>query len=240
MSFIDEYFVQARVTPEQMDSLWAMGWRHFECHFFRYSVSRRQGGFRTVIPLRVTLSKFAPSRSQKRAINRNRDLRVVIRDTFIDQIKEELFYRHRERFKENTPDSIYHFLSEDPSVEPCNNREICVYDGDNLVAASFLDIGRQSTSAVYAMFEPAESKRSLGIFTMLEAIRYSRELGCMYYYPGYAYREPSFYDYKKNFSGTEYYDWKGEWKPFPRGGEEAERQRDSETARWRDGETERR
>jgi leucyl-tRNA---protein transferase len=240
MTFIDEYFVRARVTPEQMDSLWAMGWRHFECYFFRYSASRGQGGFRTVIPLRVVLSKFEPSRSQKRVMTRNRDLRVVIRDTFIDEIKEELFYRHRERFKKNAPDSIHDFLSEDPSVEPCSNREICVYDGDNLVAASFLDIGGQSTSAVYAMFEPAESKRSLGVFTMLEAIRYSRELGCKYYYPGYAYREPSVYDYKKNFSGAEYYDWKGEWKPFPRGGGEAERQRYSEMERRRDGETERR
>jgi Putative arginyl-tRNA:protein arginylyltransferase len=90
-------------------------------------------------------------------------------------------------------------------------------DGDRLLAASFLDIGRQSTSAVYAMFEPSESKRSLGVFTMLEAIRHSRELGCKYYYHGYAYREPSVYDYKKNFAGTEYYDWSEGWKPFTRG-----------------------
>jgi leucyl-tRNA---protein transferase len=216
MSFIDEYFVRAQVTPEQMDSLWALGWRHFGNHFFRYSASRHRSGFRTVIPLRVELSNFAPSRSQKRALARNRDLSVVIRDTFIDEAKKELFYRHRERFKENVPDSIYDFLSEAPSVEPCRNREICVYDGDSLLAASFLDIGGQSTSSVYAMFELSESKRSLGVFTMLEAIRYSRELGCRYYYPGYAYREPSFYDYKKNFAGSEYYDWKEGWKPFTR------------------------
>jgi leucyl-tRNA---protein transferase len=215
MSFIDEYFVRARVTPEQMDSLWALGWRHFGNHFFRYSASRHQGGFRTVIPLRVDLSKFAPSRSQKRAMARNRDLRVVIRDTFIDNLKKELFYRHRVRFKNNVPNSIYYFLSKAPSVEPCPNQEICVYDGDRLLAVSFLDIGAQSTSAVYAMFEPSESKRSLGVFTMLEAIRRSRELGYRYYYPGYAYREPSFYDYKKNFAGSEFFDWKGEWKLFP-------------------------
>jgi leucyl-tRNA---protein transferase len=216
MSFIDEYFVRARATPEQMDFLWALGWRHFGSYFFRYSASLRRGEFLTVIPLRVDLSKFEPSRSQKRAVARNRDLRVVIRDTFIDEVKQGLFYRHRERFKDNIPDSIYDFLSEDPAFEPCRNREICVYGGDSLLAASFLDIGGRSTSAVYAMFEPSESKRSLGVFTMLEAIRYSRELGCRYYYPGYAYREPSIYDYKKNFAGSEYYDWEGEWKPFTR------------------------
>lgn len=214
MSVIDEYFVRAWATPEQMDYLWALGWRHFGNYFFRYSASHTPGGFRTVMPLRVDLLKFAPSRSQRRALARNSDLRVVIRDTFIDEVKEGLFYRHRERFEDNIPDSIYDFLSEEPAAEPCPNREICAYDGDRLLAASFLDIGGQSTSAVYAMFEPSESKRSLGVFTMLEAIRYSRGLGCKYYYPGYAYREPSSYDYKKNFAGSEYYDWEGEWKPF--------------------------
>jgi arginine-tRNA-protein transferase len=51
---------------------------------------------------------------------------------------------------------------------------------------------------------------------MLEAIRYSRELGRKYYYPGYAYHEQSVYDYKKNFAGSEFYDWVGEWKPYER------------------------
>src|SRR5262245_14494206 len=231
MSFIEEYFVRARVSPEQMDSLWALGWRHFGNYFFRYSASHHWGGFRTVMPLRIDLSKFAPSRSQKRAMSRNRDLHVVIRETVIDGVKEELFYRHRERFKDNVPDSIYDFLTKAPSVEPCPNQEICVYDGDRLLAASFLDIGAQSTSAVYAMFEPSESKRSLGVFTMLEAIRRSRELGCRYYYPGYAYREPSVYDYKKNFAGSEYYDWIEGWRPFTKedGETEGRRARETET-----------
>jgi len=215
MNFINEYFLRAQATPEQMDFLWALGWRHFGNYFFRYSASHHWDGVRTVMPLRVDLAKFALSRSQKRALARNRDLRVAIRDTLIDAVKEDLFYRHRERFKENIPDSIHDFLSDEPAVEPCHNREICVYDGDELLAASFLDIGGSATSAVYAMFDPSQSKRSLGVFTMLEAIRYSREIGCKYYYPGYAYRESSFYDYKKNFA-SEYYDWREGWRPFTR------------------------
>jgi arginine-tRNA-protein transferase len=218
MTFINEYFLRAQATPEQMDFLWAQGWRHFGEYFFRYSVGSQWGG-QTVIPLRVDLMRFALSRSQKRIIAKNREAQVVIRDTFVDEAKEDLFYRHRHRFKENVPDSIYSFLSGEPAATPCRNREICVYDGDQLVAASFLDIGLVATSAVYAIFDPDESDRSLGIFTMLEAIRYSRELNCRYYYPGYAYREPSVYDYKKNFHGLEYFDWKGAWRPFPRGGQ---------------------
>jgi leucyl-tRNA---protein transferase len=214
MVTLDQHLICANVSPEQMDGLWADGWRHFGTYFFRYSMSLHWGGIHTVIPLRVDLTKFAPSRSQKRVLARNRDLLVVVRDTFIDEIKENLFYRHRERFKNNIPDSIYDFLSDEPADTPCRNHEICVYDGDRLLAASFLDIGSTSTSAVYAMFDLEESKRSLGIFTILLAIRYSIELNCRYYYLGYAYREPSIYDYKKNFNGLEYLDWRKGWQPM--------------------------
>lgn len=211
---LNQYFFSEHATPEQMDELWAQGWRHFGTYFFRYSVARHWGGRRNVMPLRVDLPRFIPSGSQKRALARNRDLQVVIRDTFIDEDKEALFYRHRERFKENIPDSLYNFLADEPARVPCRNQEISVYDGDRLIAASFLDIGRAATSAVYAMFAPEESKRSLGIFTMLEAIRHSQALGCRYYYPGYAYHEPSHYDYKKNFAGLEYLDWAHGWRPL--------------------------
>ncbi|MGH9837758.1 MAG: arginine-tRNA-protein transferase [Blastocatellia bacterium] len=217
MIFLDEYFLRAEVTAEQLDWLLAQGWRHFGTYFYRYAVSSQWGHWgevRHVLPLRIALERFSPSRSQRRVMAKNRDLRVVIRDTFIDDDKVDLFYSHRERFNDNLPDSIYTFLSDEPATVPCTNREICVYDGDRLLAVSFLDIGCDSTSAVYAMFDPDESRRSLGIFTMLEAIRYSRELNCRYYYPGYAYREPSIYDYKKNFAGVECFDWQGGWAPL--------------------------
>src|SRR5262245_3511595 len=142
MTFINEYFMCAQAMPEQMDFLWAHGWRHFGEYFFRYSVWRQWGDVMTVIPLRVDLTKFVLSRSQKRIIAKNRNAQVVIRDTFIDEAKEDLFYSHRNRFKEHVPDSIYSFLSGDPANAPCRNREICIYDGNRLVAASFLDIGR--------------------------------------------------------------------------------------------------
>lgn len=218
MIFIDEYFLLNRAAPSEMDFLWSNGWRHFGVYFFRYSTSSHWGGRKHVLPLRIELSRFEPSRSQKRILAKNRDLRVIIRDAFIDEIKEDLFYSHRERFKDNLPDSIYTFLSDEPAVKPCRTREICVYDGERLLAVSFLDVGVNSTSAVYAMFDVDSSQRSLGIFTMLEAIRYSRELNCRYYYPGYAYIEPSIYDYKKNFTGLESFDWQGSWTPFEKGG----------------------
>jgi arginyl-tRNA--protein-N-Asp/Glu arginylyltransferase len=208
---INEYFVATRVTASEMDLLWAEGWRHFGTYFFRYSTAEHEGARCHVLPLRLKLSAFEPSRSQKRVLKRNQDIQIVIRDPLIDTAKVALFERHRKRFKQNVPDSLHDFMSERPATVPCRCQEICVYDGGRLLAVSFLDIGEAATSAVYAAFDPSESQRSLGILTMLYAIGQSRALGCLYYYPGYAYREPSFYDYKKRFAGLEGLDWEGGW-----------------------------
>jgi arginyl-tRNA--protein-N-Asp/Glu arginylyltransferase len=212
---INEYFMADRVEPFEMDSLWAEGWRHFGPYFFRYSFSAHDSSLCHVLPLRIRLDQFSPSRSQRRILKKNEDLRVVIRDATLDPEKQGLFERHRRRFKENVPDSIYDFMSPQPASVPCLDQEICAYRDDDLLAMSFLDIGEFATSAVYAAFEPVESKRSLGIFTMLCAIAHSQSLGCEYYYPGYAYVEPSTYDYKKRFSGLEYFDWDAGWRNHP-------------------------
>jgi len=211
---INEYFLESSVTASEMDHLWEQGWRHFGVYFFRYSMAESDGKWCHVLPLRLKLSDFALSRSQQRVLKKNSDVEVVIRDAFIDPDKEGLFLRHRERFKQNVPNSIHDFMSDEPASVPCRNQEICVYDGKRLLAVSFLDIGEEATSAVYAAFEPTEARRSLGIFTMLCAIGHSQAMGCRYYYPGYAYREPSVYDYKKRFAGLEAFDWTGAWKLF--------------------------
>lgn len=211
---INEYFIAGSVGASEMDLLWTQGWRHFGTYFFRYSIADHEGSLCHVLPLRLKLANFNLSRSQERVLKRNRDVEVVIRDAVIDPAKEALFLRHRERFRQNVPDSLNDFMSACPATVPCRNQEICVYEGDRLMAASFLDIGEEATSAVYAAFEPTEARRSLGIFTMLCAIEKSRALGCRYYYPGYAYREPSMYDYKKRFSGLEAFDWEAKWRPL--------------------------
>ena len=66
------------------------------------------------------------------------------------------------------------------------------------------------------MFDPAFAHRSLGIFTMLKEIAFAMENGKEFYYQGYSYEGPSFYDYKNVFAGLRAYDWNGNWS-FVRG-----------------------
>ena len=211
---INEEFYADQVLPEQMDSLWAMGWRHFGRHFFRYNVGFLIDDLRFVLPLRIRLSDLTFSKSQRRVLRRNADLDVTVRPINIDAATEALFTRHKTRFNHGVPESIYNFVSRDQADSPCEAMEIRVTKDRELLAVSYFDIGRNSTSGIYAMFEPTITGRSLGIFTMLKEIEYSHQTGREFYYQGYAYQGPSFYDYKKRFRSTEAFDWRHDWVAY--------------------------
>lgn len=212
----DQQFLCLEASAEEMDRFWAEGWRHFGIFFFRYRTAVHGKKTFTVLPLRLDVSRFALTRSLKRVVAINRDLTSLIQPASVDKVKKALFSKHRLRFKENVPTSLSNFLSPLPATVPCRNLELCVYLGKKLTAVTFLDLGQTATSAVYAMFDPGEAKRSLGILLMLHSIQFTREQGYRYYYPGYAYREPFAYDYKKRFLGLEYLDWQTGWKPYVR------------------------
>lgn len=219
---INEYTYLDKVGPESMDYLWAHGWRHFSNYFFRYSSINQKfdspsKGFTkkfTVTPLRIYLKDFTLNRSQKRVLKKNCDLTIQLQNAFVNSTIEDLFEKHKKRFTENIPDSIYDFISSQPATVPCHCQSLCLYLKHHLVGISFLDIGNISTSSVYQCFDPLESKRSLGILMILLTIDYSQKLGKKYYYPGYAYKEASYYDYKKAFNALEYFDWQNNWLPL--------------------------
>jgi leucyl-tRNA---protein transferase len=209
--FVNEQFLADTVSPGRLDALLADGWRHFGNQFFRYSYAFYEMDLRKVVPLRVRLENFTLSKSQRRTLKRNADLVTVVRPIEITAVGEELFHRHKRRFKIGVPESIYDFVSLKPSIEPCEAFEIAVYDDRRVVALSYFDIGASASSGIYAMFDPDLSQRRLGIFTLLKEIEFSIAAGKTFYYQGYAYEEESFYDYKKRIRGSEAFDWRGNW-----------------------------
>ncbi len=212
--FINEEFFTMSVSPPQLDTLLASGWRHFGEQFFRYNLNFYNGELRRVLPLRIRLADFEISKSQRRVLKKNQDLQIVFRPIEITPEKEDLFERHKQRFNHAVPDSLYDFLSFEPASIPCQALEVAVYQDKKLLAASFFDVGATTVSAIYAMFEPTEISRSLGIFTMLLTIDFASKNGKTFYYSGYAYEGNSFYDYKKRFSALETFDWKETWISF--------------------------
>ncbi|CAN5719373.1 arginyltransferase [soil metagenome] len=214
LELINELFYCDFVPAEGMDALWSEGWRHFGSQFFRYNFGIYNEEIRRVLPLRIRLADFTLSKAQRRILRRNEDVHVEIVPIEITDAAVELFHRHKLRFDHGIPESIYDFLSPQPATLPCEAKEVRVSLGGRLLAASYFDLGKNSTSGIYGMFDPDESKRSLGIFTMLKEIQFATERGKQFYYLGYAYKGESFYDYKKRFRGTESFDWNDNWTRF--------------------------
>ncbi|MDQ3087986.1 MAG: arginine-tRNA-protein transferase [Acidobacteriota bacterium] len=212
--FINEEFYALTVTPRRIDALLANGWRHFGTQFYRYNLSFYEGRICRVFPLRIRLAAFSLSKNKRRILKKNQDLQIIIRPIEITKEKERLFKRHKQRFKRGVPFSLYDFLSFDAAKVPCEALEVCVYDNEKLLAASFFDVGETAISSIYAMFEPTETSRSLGIFTMLLEIEFAQTFGKEFYYQGYCYEGNSFYDYKKRFRALEKFDWNGNWESF--------------------------
>ena len=203
-----------RIKPGNLDKLLANGYRHFGSNFFRYSISEHENEFVDVIPLRINLKEFRLSKSQRRILKKNKDCRFVFSELDINNGVNDLFHIHKQKFKFGIPPSIHTFLGDDLNDYPCGVVQLSVYNENILYSVSFLDVGENSTSSIYGMYHPEYSNLSPGIFTMLKEIEYSIENNKNYYYSGYCYNVPSYYDYKKYFSGLEYYNWQGSWIPF--------------------------
>lgn len=213
-SYIHEEFYASQIEQARLDALLAEGWRHFGEHFFRYNLGWYQNNIRTVIPLRIRLDSFSFSKSQRKILNKNKDLQTFIRPINITSATIEMFETHRLRFAENIPQSIHTFLSYEPATVPCEAFEIAVYKDEKMIAQSFFDVGIDSVSSIYGIFSPEITDRSLGILTMLLEIDFALKNNKKYFYHGYAYEGNSFYDYKKRFRALERFDWQGNWEEF--------------------------
>ncbi|MFZ4766363.1 MAG: arginine-tRNA-protein transferase [Roseimicrobium sp.] len=205
--FIDETFHAEQVRPELMDLLWAQGWRHFGVNFFRYNLMESQGDIQSIAPLRIRLDAFDLTKSQRRVLRKNADVVTEVLPATLHPEVCAMFERHKQRFADNVPTSLETFLGSTPESGPCQCLELrCRINGE-LAAVSFFDVGLESISSVYALFEPTYSARSLGIFTMLFEVLWAMTHGKRFAYPGYATHGSSRYDYKKQFRSLETYDW---------------------------------
>lgn len=210
--FVMENRTLEQLKPDEVDAYWADGWRHFGSDFFRSSLMVEEMAIKRQVALRLAVEEFQPSKSQRRTMRRNEDLEFSFGPATPGPAEVELFEKHKQRFETNVPSSLTEFLGSRPDGVPCACSQLSVRSEGRLIATSFLALGRTSCSSVYAVFDPAESRRRLGIQTMLTEIAYARELGLKHYYSGYATVEASCYDYKKQFAGLSYFDWQGEWR----------------------------
>jgi arginine-tRNA-protein transferase len=205
-------------TPIEIDQIWADGWRNFGAYFFRnqFDYIEAQQEWVNIIPLRINLEKFSWRKHQSKLLRRSQGISTVrYQPIAITPSVAAMFQKHIQRFSFNPPESLTDFLGESPGIIPTAALECALYDEQGLhYASSYFGIGATSISSIYATFDTDFSSRSPGLHTLLAEIQYAQQHNKQFVYLGYAHDVASYYDYKKNFNGLEYYDWEGNWLDY--------------------------
>jgi arginyl-tRNA--protein-N-Asp/Glu arginylyltransferase len=202
-------------NDELIESYWEKGWISDYAFFRRTNFDSFENRYRKVFPTRYKLWDFKFTKSLRRILNKNRDLKTAIRPLRVTPVKSDLydtyhFLRHGE-LPEKSLQQSYQYIKYYPS----ELMELCVFKEKKLIACSIFEVGTFAVYSNMAFWDLAEKSRGLGTLTILLEIQYALHREMQYYYLGYFNPHNPNYHYKTRFSGLELYDWDNDcWLDF--------------------------
>jgi arginine-tRNA-protein transferase len=139
------------------------------------------------VPIRVDAAALEATKGQRRAIRANADVTVSLEERAFSAedyalMKRYLLARHPEEAAALGEEEYRKAYVESPVAGAIARYRTA--DG-RLVAAGYLDLLPDGLSSVYFAFDPDESRRSLGVFSVFAESRIARELGKRWYYLGF-------------------------------------------------------
>ena len=207
-------FVDPRQQIDQTlySNLSVLGFRRSGNHIYRPHCSHCE----SCIPARIPVDLFEPTRSQRRTLQRNQDLRVARTDCLRDDAAFELYRRYIE---ERHADGDMYPPEREQYESFLNNAWDCThyyrfFSGGSLVALAVVDALLDGLSAIYTFYDPDAEKRSLGSYAILWQIEKAKELGLDYLYLGYWIRDCKKMAYKSDYQPLELY-VSNRWSPAP-------------------------
>ncbi len=197
-----------------------------EFHLFLAAGYRRLGGvlYRNVCrgcsscrPLRIEAADFKISRSQKRTLKKNLDVRTDICTPRITPEKEALYTQYIEskhaQEKGEDPDEGRATLVSLHYGYP-GSIEMDYYLGDRLMGVGIVDEGADALSSVYFYYDTGYFRRSPGVFSILQEIALAQSMKKKYYYLGFYIEETPKMSYKKSLRPSQIYSG-GIWTALP-------------------------
>ena len=194
---IEEGCVVDSLDPETYHELMDIGYRRSGRVLYRPRCPRCSA----CQSIRIPVDEFAPSRSQRRAWRKNQDLNFrmgppTLTDEKIDLYQRYLDGQHPETKQADDVEGLEEFL-----YTSCVNTIEVTYrlpDG-KLIAVSVLDMSSTAASSMYHFFDPDESKRSLGVYSVVNEIELCKRLDLTHYYLGFWIRGCRTMDYKARY-----------------------------------------
>jgi len=152
-------------------------------------------------PIRVPVQEFRPSKSQRRILRKNKDVRVLTAPATFSSEKLKLFNRHKlERGLSANERAYTRSGYERWLTTTCmDTREFRYMLDDKLIGVSILDFGKQDISSVYFYFDPDYDDRSLGTFSALFEIEWMKAQKMRFYYLGLYVEDCSHLNYKSRY-----------------------------------------
>lgn len=164
---------------------------------------------------RIDVSRFAPSRSQKRILKRNRQLVRSATSPWATEDQYDLFrhYLDSRHADGGMADMDVFEFSAMIEETPIRSRviEYTNAETDALTAVSLTDVLEDGVSMVYSFYNPDQPRDSLGTYMILDHVDIARSAGLPYVYLGYWVPGSPKMGYKAKFSGLEVY-FDGEWQ----------------------------
>jgi len=198
--WITHSFQLSEMPGSAYEALLADRWRRSGLVFYQNHCP----GCDCCIPVRVAVDGFVPSRSQRRTARRNTDVTVHLEPPSLDDELVSLYRRYVQARHDPAdpaePDQFERFLVS----SPMDSRMMRYWVGDRLVGAGWIDLLPNGISSVYFAFDPADSRRSLGTFSIMQEIALARRLGKQWLYLGFFVPGSSKMEYKGAFEPGEY------------------------------------
>jgi len=156
---------------------------------------------------RIDVRNFKPSRSQRRAKNRNAHLGRRVTSPWATDAQYQLFRRYLDKRHADggmADMDVYEFAAMIEET-PIRSRVVEYSEDGELVGVSLTDVLEDGVSMVYSFYEPDLQPRSLGTYMILDHIRIAQESGLPYVYLGYWVPGSQKMGYKAKFSALEVY-----------------------------------
>ena len=208
-----EYLFADEESAERYHEFLADGYRRLGSMFYR-NVCKE---CRSCKPLRLETERFSPSRSQKRTLKKNQDIRLEIQSpAFITGEKIDLYRRYLDSKHSGKGDKEirdYETVLSNIHYGYAHTIEMDYYDGDRLIGVGIVDEAEDSLSSNYFYYDTDYLCRRPGVFSILKEILLARVMEKKYYYLGFYIEETAKMSYKKLFRPNQIHEKCG-WREF--------------------------
>ena len=162
------------LSRARYDQYLASGWFRGSVMLYKMDLLCIDERLFSVVNIRMNLEQYTPTARQRKTLRRVESrFTVTYGHAQPNANKEALYAQHKSRFKGFIHNTLTEYLSAGFQGTVFDTREVCVYDGDRLIAVSYFDLGEQSMPAFWAYNDDAYAKYSLGTYTLLKEVEYA-------------------------------------------------------------------